>query len=627
MSATIYSAYDGGTRFYMSWQLASQDIANNRSLIRWQAGIQITGGWWWGSNSIKIYSVHIDGGSSLGSGTWGNISGAGNHQLLSGSKWVTHNSNGTKSFGANLSAWFTPNQNRSASGSWALPTIPRNSQVSTNDSGNWTLGTPINIFTNRKSTSFTHLIRIRQGSSSGTIIHDINNVGASTTWTPTAGQITTMQNMIPNANSLVLNIGSYNHQVGAWSYVNARTYLREANPTFSDFTFEDSDAATAAITGNNQVLVKGKSTLKVDVSSANKMVAIKGASPVRYAMSYEGKSEQVAYHASNTVTASFTNPQQTGNRTVTVTAFDSRNNATSVSKSLTVYDYAAPVINTKLIRENNFGSDTTIQINGTYSPLTIGTPKNTLTVGSLEYRYKEEYGSFGSWVTRTFTANSTTGTFTSTDTVVSLDNTKKYEFEFRITDSFGTVKTTDSVDVGTPIMFIGENSGTGAIGINKMPENGALDVDGDIYSNGVKVAVSTTPSCRLRIQDSVSMPNNTFTTLSLDSVIHDNAEIADLSNNRITINKTGVYVVSTAARLSISGTARMQLRLYQNSEFFAGQDIYGAGNNTMLSLCSIRKLTSGDHITVQGYQNSGGAGSTNAVENLQHLAVTFITEA
>jgi hypothetical protein len=471
MSATIYSAYDGGTRFYMSWQLASQDIANNRSLIRWQAGIQITGGWWWGSNSIKIYSVHIDGGSSLGSGTWGNISGAGNHQLLSGSKWVTHNSNGTKSFGANLSAWFTPNQNRSASGSWALPTIPRNSQVSTNDSGNWTLGTPINIFTNRKSTSFTHLIRIRQGSSSGTIIHDINNVGASTTWTPTAGQITTMQNMIPNANSLVLNIGSYNHQVGAWSYVNARTYLREANPTFSDFTFEDSDAATAAITGNNQVLVKGKSTLKVDVSSANKMVAIKGASPVRYAMSYEGKSEQVAYHASNTVTASFTNPQQTGNRTVTVTAFDSRNNATSVSKSLTVYDYAAPVINTKLIRENNFGSDTTIQINGTYSPLTIGTPKNTLTVGSLEYRYKEEYGSFGSWVTRTFTANSTTGTFTSTDTVVSLDNTKKYEFEFRITDSFGTVTTTDSVDVGTPIMFIGENSGTGAIGINKMPEN------------------------------------------------------------------------------------------------------------------------------------------------------------
>jgi hypothetical protein len=511
-SGTIYSAYGNGSRFYMTWQRSQADTANNRSLISWQVGLEISsGGWWWGSNSIKIYSIHVDGGASLGSGTWSNISGTGRHQLRSGSKWVTHNSDGTKSFGANMSGWLTGEGNRSASGSWTLPTIPRNSQVTTGSSS-YTLGSAIGINTNRKSTSFTHTITLRQNNNSGTLIRQFNSVGASVTWTPTAGEITTMQNLIPTSNRFTLYIRSYNNQVGEASAMTVPLNLADANPTFSDFTFADTDATTTGITGNNQVLVKGKSVLQVDVSSANKMAAIKGASEDRYSFSFGGTSEQASYHATNTVSGTFNDIQTTGNRTIQVTAFDSRNNATSVSKSVTVYDYKEPVINTKLLRENNFGSDTTIQINGTYTPLTIGTPKNTLTVGSLEYRYKEEYGSFGSWVTRTFTANSTTGTFTSTDTIVSLDNTKKYLFEFRITDSFGTVTTTNSVDVGTPIMFIGKNSGTAAIGINKMPEDGALDVDGDIYSNGSKVSTSDT-QYKIGV-----IPSSTFSTTGNKSI-------------------------------------------------------------------------------------------------------------
>jgi hypothetical protein len=36
-------------------------------------------------------------------------------------------------------------------------------------------------------------------------------------------------------------------------------------------------------------------------------------------------------------------------------------------------------------------------------------------------------------------------------------------------------------------MFVGQNNGEASVGINKMPEQGALDVEGDIYSNGNKV--------------------------------------------------------------------------------------------------------------------------------------------
>lgn len=487
-SGEIYTGYQNYTRFYMRWWLVQQDVPNNRSLISWEIGVQGTAGAtaYWYSNAVRIDSGYLDGQHVQGSITFSNITlaGAALKPLRSGSVWVGHNADGAKSFGASVSGWLYANGSRSASGSWSLPTIPRNSQVSTNDSGAYDLGTPLTIRTNRKSTSFSHTITIRLNNSSGTVLQTFNSVGDSVIWTPTEAQITTMQNAIPTSNRLTLHINQYNNQVAANSSVSLYTYLRDANPTFDDFTFEDTDATTVAITGNDQVLVKGKSVLGVTVPSAEKMVAIKGASEDYYSVSFDGISNQVDYDTGD-VSTSFSSVATTGTRTILVTAFDSRANATRVSKDVIVYDYTAPTISTTLTRENNFDEDTTIHIEGTYTPLVIsGVAKNSLQTGTLQYRYKEDGGSFGSWVTVTFTPNTTDGTFSVTDFVVALDNTKKYVFEFHIDDEFGTVTTTNSVDVGTPIMFVGNNSGLPAIGIGKMPENGALDVDGDIYSNG-----------------------------------------------------------------------------------------------------------------------------------------------
>lgn len=515
-SGTIYSDYGNHSRFYLSWQLSSQDVTNNRSLISWQVGLQIeSGGWYWGSNSVKINSIHVDGGSSLGSGTWSDISGTGNHQLKSGSKWVSHSADGTKSFGADLSGWLTGEGNKSASGSWSLPTIPRNSQVTVGASS-YTLGDPVVINTNRKSTSFTHTITIRMDNGSGTILQTINSVGASVTWTPDSTQITDMQNHIPNSNTLTLYIDQYNNQVKAHSNVSVPLNLTNASPTFTDFTYADTDATTIGITGNNQVLVKGKSVLEVDVTTTNKMVAIKGATADHYAFAYDGTSVLSNYSSSATVSGTFSTIGTIGTRTIEVTAYDSRSNATKVSKDVTVYDYTAPVITTTLTRENNFGSNTTVHIEGTYTPLVIGgVNKNSLTTSTLQYRYQEDGGSFGSWTTKTFTADTTAGTFSVTDFVVSLDNTKKYNFEFHINDSFGQVTTTNSVDVGTPIMFVGQNNGAASVGINKMPTQGALDVDGDIYATGL----TSTGVVDLSGTSSITAPANSIAASAVASAM------------------------------------------------------------------------------------------------------------
>lgn len=494
MSGIIYTGYDNNSRYYMRWWLVGQEIENNRSLVGWEIGLQGTAGRtsYWYSNALRINSGYVDGAHVCGSQTYSNITlqGDGLRGLRSGSHWIGHNADGARSFGMSVSGWFYGAGDRNASGSFGLPTIPRNSQVSTN-LGSYTLGDPITINTNRKSTAFTHSITIRLNNSGGTVLQTINNVADSTTWTPDAGQITAMQNAIPNSNTLNLFINSYNNQVAASSSVNRTITLTNANPTYTNFTFKDSDTATVAVTGDDQVLVKGKSTLEVKVPSADKMVALKGSTAVRYDVAYDGVSNQATYDTID-VTSSFATVSTIGNRTIQVTAIDSRTNATKVSKPVTVYDYAVPTILTTLTRLNNFDNDTTIHIEGTYTPLNIGgTNKNALTTSTLQYRYKETGGTFGSWVTKTFTPNTTAGTFSVTDFVVALDNTKKFEFEFHISDAFGTVTTTNLVDVGIPIMFIGQNSGSASMGINKMPTSGALDVAGDIYANGEKVSVYT----------------------------------------------------------------------------------------------------------------------------------------
>lgn len=579
--ADIYTGYRNHTRFYLTFNVAQQDIPGNRSLINWTVGVQGESGWtaYWYSNAIRVNSVYVDNQGNLASGTWSNItlSNGQSVPLRSGSVWVYHNSDGTKSINASLSGWLYGYGDVSASGSLTLPTIPRNSQVST-DKNAYTLGDAITVITNRKSTSFTHTITIRKDNSSGTILKTFNSVGDAVTWTPTSDEITTMQNLIPSSNTLVIFIDQYNNQVGQSSNVTRNLTLTEANPIFTDFTYKDSNASVTAITGNDQVLVKGQSTLETTVSTANKMTAIKGSTADHYTVTYDGTTEQEAYSTSNIVDT-FT-PNTIGQRTILVTAFDSRGNNTSVSKLVTVYDYLAPTIESTLTRENNFDANTTIHLEGKWTPLTIsGVNKNALTTGSLEYRYKEDGGTFGGWTSKTFTVTGDSWTI-STDFVVSLDNTKKYIFEFHISDKFGTVTTTGTVDIGQPLMFVGENNGSLAIGIGKMPTNGALDVNGDIYTNGQKVATVTTPS-----YVAANLASNT-------GIIADtNYNITGL---QITLPTAGAWFISANCRTGASTTAAwLEFRIYNStagvdadsingdSQFISG--LVGAGNVQLTS--------------------------------------------
>lgn len=477
---------NGGQYFFIDWQLAGQDVTNNYSAINWQAYFHY--------NSAD---AQLDNGIAGLSGTrWNNGGRVKNFEgrfvtrdviLASGSFNIGHNADGTQ--GISVSGGVSAYQSgRSAGSQWfSLPTIPRNSQVTS--TGSAVLGDPVQISTNRKSSSFTHTITIRMHNSGGTVLQTINSVGDSTTWTPSPAQITQMQNAIPNTNSLTLWIWSHNNQVGQGSETTTRLDITDANPVFNDFTYKDS-SSVATITGDDQVLVKGKSTLEVTVSAGNRMTAQKGASEDYYSFAYDGASNNVSYSTS-AITSSFTNVDSVGSRAILVTAYDSRTNNTRVAKNVEVYDYVEPNIEIEISREDNFGANVTIETGGDFDLLPInGVNKNSLTASSLKYRYKEKGGSWTSWTDIPFTVSG--NGFTGSNQFITLDNTKEFEFEFQIADEFGTHTKTAELGRGTPIMFRGRRSdGSAAVGIGKIPEDGVLDVDGDIYSNGEKVAKIT----------------------------------------------------------------------------------------------------------------------------------------
>ena len=117
---TAYDSY-----FWVKWsQTGDQDIPNNRTQIAWSCGVYC--GHKFYSNAIKMSAVSINGTQVYGGGTYSNYS-QGDHTIASGTMWIGHNADGTKTFSiSSFTGWLYSNYNYSSNGgSYSLNTIPR----------------------------------------------------------------------------------------------------------------------------------------------------------------------------------------------------------------------------------------------------------------------------------------------------------------------------------------------------------------------------------------------------------------------------------------------------------------------------------------------------------------------
>lgn len=398
----------------------------------------------WGTTNTSV-SV-TDAGTQYENGLSLNVAPNGTQLIFAKNFTVPHNSDGKKTATISVNVggdvvW------GNGSANITLETIPRASDVS-GGTGNINENTTINI--SKKNSAFTHTLLYQFGNLSGTIVSKTSST--SVTWKIPEEFYT----MIPTANSGVGTITcitySGNDEVGRTT-CSFTAKVTNSNPKFNNFDYQDTNEKVTSITENNQVLLKGLSTLQVKISSDDKMVAVNSASAKNYTTSIENININTDY-STDDLSIDIGTIKSTGTQRLNVRAYDSRNNSTLVYKDITIYDYEKPVINATVNRLNNFEEQTTLSISGNYSRLTIDSEdKNT--INSIQYRYKEIDGDWIDWVELDCSVSN--GVFSCDDVILSLDNTKAFLFEVKATDKLEKNSVELTLDVGQAIFFISSN--------------------------------------------------------------------------------------------------------------------------------------------------------------------------
>ena len=241
-----------------------------------------------------------------------------------------------------------------------------------------------------------------------TIIDYGTVTGTSKSITPTASKIYALT---PNSNTYKARYIITTTANGK-SYTNSKDFtftVTNSNPTFSNFTYQDTNTTITALTGNNQILVNGYSNVKATISTANKATAKNSATMKSYKLLIGTKNTTVNYNASADVNMSI---NQVNNNVIDLYAIDSRGNSTKVSKTATIKNYSNIKIKSlSATRQNNIGTITTLNFEGEFWNASFGSVANAIT--SCKYKYKTTSSS--SWVdgkttlTYTISGNKITG--------------------------------------------------------------------------------------------------------------------------------------------------------------------------------------------------------------------------
>ena len=471
---TVYDSY-----FWVKWsQNGNQDTANNRTSILWSCGVYCGHNFY--SNAIKMSAVSINGTKVYSGGTYSNFS-TGNHTIASGTMWISHNTDGKKTFSiSSFTGWLYSNNNYSSNGGeFTLNDIPRQATITSapdfNDEGN-----PSFVFTNPVNATLAcwlepnpvgdHLCERTLSGESGTY-----------TWSLTEDERKQLRTAC-KGNSCTCRIGLYSTINGVTyaSFVDKTLSIVNGNPTFTaeQITYADTSKAKD-ITDNPLHIVQNQSNLKVTVANAT---AKKEATISKYEITVNGVTKTIT--ASGTV--DFGKINSSANVTVSVKVTDSRGNTANASKTITMLAWSLPVFTATLERLNNYEDTTYLTVDASISSVN---GKNTMRIW---YEYAERDGIYSQPIE---VANKTKTTLT-------LDRNKAYDFNIVVEDAFDYSQNQYAADKGKFPLFI--DTRKNAVGINDFPaENEALRVAEGVarFVDGI-VLQGSTKSFLITVTDS-----------------------------------------------------------------------------------------------------------------------------
>ena len=211
-----------------------------------------------------------------------------------------------------------------------------------------------------------------------------------------------------------------------------------AMPTITGPSYKDTNATTLAITGDDQKIIEGQSTVQFKFST---LTALKSATLVEVKVTVNGVAQTLALSGTtqSNKAIDFGTINSSVDLDATVALKDSRGNITQVTLPVSMLEWKLPTAVISLVRKNNYYDETYLTVNSTTSYLD---GHNTLTI---QYRYKEvSAGTYGAWISAVDGVVST----------MTLDKTKEWNVQVKLTDAIGSTTYNLTVMIGIPIMFI-----------------------------------------------------------------------------------------------------------------------------------------------------------------------------
>lgn len=439
-----------------SWWVNSQDIANNKTNIGWKlVGAGSASGYYVSGN----FKVVINGSTVYSSSTriqlWNGT------QVARGSLDIYHDGAGNKSFSASAEAGiYYVAVNCRGSGSWSLPSIPRQANITSapdfNDEANPTIN-----YSNPAGNNVSSLQACISltGATDDIKYRDISKTGSSYTFNLTTAERNVLRNACTTSNSRKVQFFIKTVIGGNTFHSNIEKTLSiiNGNPTFtsSNISYKDNNSVTTAVTENNQYLVQNLSSLLVTITPAT---ALKGASISKYEVTINGVKKTIT--SAGNIDYGVINSGS--NLILSVKVIDSRGNSTTASKTVNFLPWSLPTALITLKRKNNYENESYLKVDGSYS---IVNSKNTLTI---QYQYKK----------------TSEDTYSNLETLtdnkqITMTKDKEFAWDFKIIlkDKFGTTTYNTVLPKGRFILFV--DTKKLSVGVNCFPTNSeSLEVNG-----------------------------------------------------------------------------------------------------------------------------------------------------
>lgn len=447
----------------------SQSITANTSTVNWRMTVSRTGAYYTHNHQgDSTLSLNLDGHNVHYSYPTWETSGE-EYTLASGSSTINHNSDGTKTLP--VSCTFNPNNGLhgtiTVSASLSLTTIPRSSSVSVSAG---VIGSSVTININRQSSSFKHTVRYAWAGKSGTIA---SNVDTSASWTIPMDFANDIPNSATGTGTIFVDTYSGSTKTGTQSTTFTASVPGNIKPTFSGVTLSDLNGAAQSLIPNGNTFIQVISNIKVSFNGA---VGSYGSSITGYRAEIVGKNQATSSNGGSLGIMNYN-----GTIKIRASVSDSRGRWSDTREiSATVLEYFAPALSFSIARTGSTSSTLTATRNAKIAPLTVsGSQKNSMALTFKVARlgttnFQADTGpATGSWTSISSLVNSQAnlaGNYLANQSWIVIGT---------LEDKF--TRTEFMVNVATEsVVFSYDRSG---VGVNKIREQGALDVKGNIYAD------------------------------------------------------------------------------------------------------------------------------------------------